>query len=334
MNTATIIRQGLALCFAVVALSAAAAPNYKPVAADLVIEHLQAANDPASDVEWNKFVAAKKIVGTGLTAACTAALKVGREIIRDGTPADSEYFAAILASSIGVAKPSADRGAAAAVPAAAAAGVAGQPVKAAAGAADPNPFVITAPLREYGFSFSAGGGTVLDGGKSAGLTVFLARYNLKQQRTTARWNQMQQLKVQQNQIRKATQVPGVGPLATSDQTGKGAGENQDENLTAKILTLNNPKKLTFWGPVFGRALGGEKLMMGTRTERPWLLGWGLGYGFGPEASSAIYVDLAATVSPTSGFSRSKPYVGVSFDGVVALKLFQSFGAPLGLGEAK
>jgi len=64
--------------------------------------------------------------------------------------------------------------------------------------------------------------------------------------------------------------------------------------------------------------------MDGKEVRPGLLGWGLGFGVGPEASSAVYLDFCATVSPYSALARAKPYIGVSFDGVVALKLFQAF----------
>lgn len=79
--------------------------------------------------------------------------------------------------------------------------------------------------------------------------------------------------------------------------------------------------LTFNGPLLGSAVSGEKVTFGDKKERPYLVGWSLGWGFSHDAAALSYLEVAATVSPTSGFRPSRPYVGISLDGELFTKRF-------------
>lgn len=438
MKTNQFNRASLVLIFALAALAAGAAPNYKPAAVAIVTEYLQQAKDPASDDEWKQYAEERKITGKGLATACATALKTGREIIKDGTAADSEFFAAILADSIGVARSAAEPTRTTSQPSPAPAPkpaedesktvdagdvitltrlrldekelkakledadaklaalgegdekarkeqqakrtgiyhkllaatkeiralktkhalavaqkalqeaetartalgdsattadktkaeekVAAAKLKATAALAEDTNAKsslsmikattgdkdilkeareLVGPLRKYGFSVTAGMGTTINDRDSATLAAVFVRYNLHNARTLQKWY--------------------------SPATAGGGGQTP-EDPRSDVWYAGFTRSLTFNGPIVGHGIDNEKIAFGSKLERPWIVGWGLGMGLGPEASSAIYLDLGATVSPTSGFSRSKPYVGLSFDAAIAASLLQTLGAPFSVAK--
>lgn len=275
--------------------------NYQALANRLAAEFLRGEKNTEDDLPG--FLQAGEVTGDALAGAVKKAVAVGRAIIADGVAADSKYFAPLLADSTGGAAPaSAGPGAAPAKPAPAATTKTDKPAAPkTAGETLDNAMKLVGPLRKYGFSLGAGFGTTIDDGRSAALTSLLVRYNLRQEEALTHWYK--------------TKRDPAAPTLTDSELAKYVGYP------------------TFTGPILGVAMGGEKLSFGTKMERPWLMGWSVGWGVGPEASSAIYLDLAATVSPTSGFAHSKPYVGISFDGVIAAELFKILGTPFSGGAA-
>lgn len=174
---------------------------------------------------------------------------------------------------------------------------------------------INAPLREYGISLGAGFGVTKAGDSSASLAVVLARYNFLQTETTENWTRknFQEAAAKRSKFTQATAREARPALLNfKDAPAPGNEAGPDKQF------------FTYFGPFFGRALNGNKVPFGTKMERPYLLGLGLGFGSGPEASSAVYVDLGTTISPTQGFQGAKPYIGMSFDAIVLGKLLPAF----------
>lgn len=162
-------------------------------------------------------------------------------------------------------------------------------------------------LRKYGVSFSVGAGATIADSDSATLSTAVIRWNLLQAQTTGQARQI----AKKNALKKNrvvhTWADYVGPRLM--------GESQDDSEN-NAKTTGRHHLLTAAGPFIGRAVGGEKVRFGSKNERPYLLGASFGFGFYDESSSLIYLDAGTTVSPTSAFTHSKPYIGISMDGVV------------------
>ena len=304
-------------------------PNFRPLAVELVSTYLDETKDE-NDETWGKFAADKKIGDQQLAQTCREALETARAIVAAGTPVDSPFFARVLADSFGLklTASSSTPAVARTAPAETGKGSGAAPAASPGKPSMSETQKVVAPLREYGFAFSFGAGTSIDGSKSALMQSLFVRYNLRQDYATKLWNQKQ----------SSHRAGSETEMKTADTPLKFSGNSSgllDSNgavIAPTGMIQNLTHKLTFSGPVIGRALDGEKINMGGRDVRPWLLGWGLGFGLGPEGSSALYVDLCATASPYSGFAHAKPYVGVSFDGTVALKLFKFIGEPFGYDD--
>jgi hypothetical protein len=176
-------------------------------------------------------------------------------------------------------------------------------------------------LRNIGISFGLGVGTAVGAHSSSVLESGILRWNLIQEQATIRWNDKQS-------------VAGFG----AKRVGYGFSDIQGSKLmedefgyTAKTDAIEN----IFWrpdwyptsfGPFFGTAVPGNYAVFGNNPngtpikERPYMAGIQIGWLFYDEASSLLYFDIGTTISPNSGFRYSKPYVGVSADGLVLLNL--------------
>lgn len=316
----------LLVCTTASALIAADAPkpNFRPLALELVGSYL-AENKDDTDEAWTKYASEQKLGDKDLAQVCKETLSTARALIKAGTPVDSPFFARVLADSFlppGTPTPkhTADNESK---------NTTATPTPATDSAATTqdedtknweNAVKVVAPLREYGFAFSAGAGAVLNNRDSATVQALFGRYNLRQKYATDLWNRRQraeaaELEKSQKKKTKARQLAYSGAPSVAEAD---IGEYT--------------KKVTFFGPVLGRTFAGETVTMDGREVRPWLVGLGVGFGLGPEGSSALYLDFCSTVSPHTGFAHAKPYVGLSFDGGVALKIFKFFGEPFGLGE--
>lgn len=194
--------------------------------------------------------------------------------------------------------------------AAAAAAIAADVIKAASkSATDGAEDGVDAKLRQAGVSLSTGGGVVGKGTNGGTVGTAIARWNIIQARTTARHNARTDLaKVGYNKILTGG---GIGQVFRFDeQEVKRAGKLPDDKMPF----------LTAVGPFIGRAIQGDTISIGSKRERPWLLGASFGFGAYDQASSLFYVEMGYALSPTQGFSHAKGFIGLSFDAVVFSKI--------------
>lgn len=188
---------------------------------------------------------------------------------------------------------------------------------------------VDARLRNAGISFSSGYGVARarvkkpDGRDTLddrGVATIMARWNLIQRKTTAKWNQ----RVGDRNSDGYSLVPYFGhteyALRRYDVRDRPYPRRPESgNLISEVLF--NP---TFFGPFFGSAVVGEKLpepgSTTGGTERPYLVGISLGFGFYDEASPLVYFDVGKTVSPQHGFEDTRLFYGFSFDAIVFTKI--------------
>lgn len=199
-------------------------------------------------------------------------------------------------------------------------------------------------FRDKGIIFAAGAGVVSMRGKGATMGTATVRWNFLQARTTARWNRTIGL---QNEYYQPMTYQGrvlfFEPKALSKkQQGDYAAAVADKRRLLYHLHADNfradlpdtpgsddAKKfwrtlppLTFCGPLVGSAVSGERVEFADgKKERPYLLGLSLGWGYSDHAASLLYLDVASTFSPSTGFRHARPYIGISLDGELFGKLF-------------
>lgn len=178
-----------------------------------------------------------------------------------------------------------------------------------------------AKLRNAGFSFSQGFGIVTGAG-DASVGTLIVRWNALQRRTTLKWNELVNYGARKG-----------GDYAQIDYFGSKGGALLEDQLTsrASVRRVNNLLDFkvlcpTAIGPFLGSGVIGEKVKFGqdsagnAKMQRPYLLGASLGWGFYDQAGSAFYLDFGYSVSPTSGFKHSRPFLGISLDGLVLGKI--------------
>jgi hypothetical protein len=176
-------------------------------------------------------------------------------------------------------------------------------------------------LRNIGISFGAGVGVAIGASSSSVLEVGLLRWNMIQEQATIRWNDKQSV-AGQGALRVGYGFTGIqGTKLMEDEFGYTADTNAIEDIFWRSEWYP-----TSFGPFFGTAMPGNYSTFGHNSsgtlikERPYLTGVQIGWLFYDEASSLLYLDIGSTISPNSGFRYAKPYIGVSADGLVLLKL--------------
>ena len=175
---------------------------------------------------------------------------------------------------------------------------------------------LSANMRDYGISFSQGFGVGHGAHHDAGLAVLIVRVNLLQERSTIKWNQLVARSDRTDgQYKKINYYGNRGWALVKDYVGP-----DDEPDTMRSVLQWRKIVPTAVGPFFGGGVLGDKFDFGhnadgtLRSERPYLAGLSVGWGFINGGGSEIYVDVGATLSPTTGFAYSRPYFGVSIDG--------------------
>ncbi len=275
-----------------------------------------------ADSDLPAFLEQEKITGAKLKEDIGRAVKLGRQIAVDAAAPGTPAFDAVLAETRHVAytpgttKPPA--------PAVKDKGKAGDSVE------TDKPDIDTI-LRKRGVSLSLGGGVVTDlHGNDASVATAILRYNILQARSTALWNHLVKTNpIYQDGYSKVgyrnlagEKLQRVATKSLGGTTGQTINAQQQPEVTEFL-----PLRLTAFGPFIGRAVAGEGIVMGTKRERPYLLGLSFGFDYFDQAGSLFYIDAGSTLSPTSGFSHSKPYIGLSVDGLI-------FGKIVGLGKPK
>ena len=179
-------------------------------------------------------------------------------------------------------------------------------------------------LRNLGLSFGLGVGSTVGGQSNSVLESGLLRWNLIQEQATIRWNDKQSVGGQGGKRVGYGLAALQGRKLMEDEFGY----VQNTEALEKIFWRSDYYPTSF-GPFIGSAIPSNYAYFGHNPDgtpikaRPYLVGIQAGWGFYNEAGSLIYFDIGTTVSPNSGFRYSKPYFGISADGLVLLHLLEA-----------
>jgi len=182
---------------------------------------------------------------------------------------------------------------------------------------------ITEQLRDYGISFAEGLGYVGNTHGGSGTSALIVRWNWLQERSTIRWNDW--VRESAGTYPKIPYFGRQGWDLVEDRIPNPYDDNPKkiQDILTYRWSVANPVRTIFspntFGPFFGGGVIGNKVAFGhddkgaVISQRPYLVGLSFGWGRYEGGASTVYVDVGASISPTTGFAYSKPYIGFSLD---------------------